>query len=153
MGRGLEGLLALGQLAELLLEVLEIHAALLERSIELTVGLHHIGIAGDDGAGPGIERVPYPGRHIRHARVVDIVQPTRVALRSFYRVCTERICPALSLGQTLGVVRDGDTLMLARLLTGMIREPVFQVWLYGEDLDTRGLVSELARTVKGGMLR
>lgn len=43
--------------------------------------------------------------------------------------------------------------MLARLLTGMIREPVFQVWLYGEDLDTRGLVSELARTVKGGMLR
>jgi hypothetical protein len=66
---------------------------------------------------------------------------------------TERIRTALTLGQTLGVVREGDTQMMARLLMGMIREPVFQAWLYGEDLDTQGLVNELARAVKGGMLR
>jgi AcrR family transcriptional regulator len=87
------------------------------------------------------------------AEAAGIDEEGEAALRSFYRACTERIRTALSLGQTLGVVRDGDTQMMARLLMGMIREPVFQAWLYGEDLDIRGLVSELARTVKGGMLR
>lgn len=87
------------------------------------------------------------------AEAAGIDEEGEAALRSFYRAATDRIRTALSLGQSLGVVRDGDTQMMARLLMGMIREPVFQAWLYGEDLDPRGLVDELARTVKGGMLR
>lgn len=87
------------------------------------------------------------------AEAAGIDEEGEAALRSFYRAATERIRTALALGQTLGVVRDGDTQMMARLLMGMIREPVFQSWLYGEDLNTRLLVDELARTVKGGMLR
>jgi AcrR family transcriptional regulator len=87
------------------------------------------------------------------AEAAGIDDEGEAALRSFYRAATDRIRTALTLGQSLGVVREGDTQMMARLLLGMIREPVFQAWLYGEDLDTRGLVAELALTVKGGMLR
>jgi len=87
------------------------------------------------------------------AEAAGIDEQGEAALRSFYRATTERIRNALSLGQTLGVVRDGDTQMMARLLLGMIREPVFQAWLYGEDLDSRGLVDELTHTLKGGVLR
>jgi len=86
------------------------------------------------------------------AEAAGIDEEGEAALRSFYRAATERIRTALTLGQTLGVVRAGDTQMMARLLLGMIREPVFQAWLYGEDLDSAGLVDELTRTLKGGVL-
>jgi AcrR family transcriptional regulator len=74
------------------------------------------------------------------------------ALRSFYAATTNRIQTALSLGQTLGVVRDGDPQMMARLLLGMIREPVFQAWLYGEVLDADALVTELGRMLREGAI-
>ncbi len=86
------------------------------------------------------------------AEAAGIDEEGGAALRSFYRVATERIHTALTLGQALGVVRPGDPLMMARLILGMVREPVFQSWLYGEDLDSRELVQELALTLKGGIL-
>jgi AcrR family transcriptional regulator len=75
------------------------------------------------------------------------------ALRSFYAAATQRIQTALEIGQVLGAVRDGDMRMTSRLLLGMIREPVFQAWLYQEQLDTGALVRELARVLRGGVLR
>lgn len=74
------------------------------------------------------------------------------ALRSFYRAATMRIQTALSMGQDLGVVRDGDPQMMARLMLGMIREPVFQAWLYGEDLDADALVTELGLMLRDGAI-
>jgi AcrR family transcriptional regulator len=74
------------------------------------------------------------------------------ALRSFYSAAIERIRVALTRGQSMGVVREGDTQMMARLLLGMIREPVFQAWLYNEDLDSHALLTELASTLRTGVL-
>ena len=74
------------------------------------------------------------------------------ALRSFYRAATMRIQTALSMGQGLGVVRDGDPQMMARLMLGMIREPVFQAWLYGEELDADALVTELGLMLRDGAI-
>ena len=42
--------------------------------------------------------------------------------------------------------------MMARLLLGMIREPVFQAWLYDEQLDTERLVQELGLMLREGAI-
>jgi len=74
-------------------------------------------------------------------------------LRGFYRAATERLATAIGTGQALGVVGRGDPLVLARLLLGMIREPVFQAWLYGEQLDASETVDLMARVMRDGLLR
>lgn len=73
-------------------------------------------------------------------------------LRGFYRAATERLATAISTGQALGIVSQGDPLVIARLLLGMIREPVFQAWLYGEDLDAAAVVDLLALVMRDGVL-
>ena len=73
-------------------------------------------------------------------------------LRGFYRTATERLATAISTGQMLGFVRPGEPLIMARLLLGMIREPVFQAWLYGEQLDAEIVVDALADVMREGML-
>jgi AcrR family transcriptional regulator len=74
-------------------------------------------------------------------------------LRGFYRAATERLATAISTGQQLGIVTSGDPLVIARLLLGMIREPVFQAWLYGEALDAPAVVGLLTQVMRGGLLR
>jgi len=73
-------------------------------------------------------------------------------LRGFYRVATNRLATAIQTGQALGIVREGDPLIMARLLLGMIREPVFQAWLYGEQLKAEDVVEELAGLMRTGLL-
>lgn len=73
-------------------------------------------------------------------------------LRGFYRAATDRLALAIATGQSLGVVRNGDPLIMARLLLGMIREPVFQAWLYGEQLDAELVVDALADVMREGIL-
>jgi AcrR family transcriptional regulator len=73
-------------------------------------------------------------------------------LRGFYRAATERLATAIATGQMLGFVRPGEPLIMARLLLGMIREPVFQAWLYGEQLDAEVVVVALADLMRDGML-
>jgi AcrR family transcriptional regulator len=73
-------------------------------------------------------------------------------LRGFYRAATDRLATAIATGQTLGFVRAGQPLIMARLLLGMIREPVFQAWLYGEQLDAELVVGALADVMREGML-
>lgn len=73
-------------------------------------------------------------------------------LRGFYRAATERLATAISTGQALGIVSQGDPLVIARLLLGMIREPVFQAWLYGEELDPTAVVDLLALVMRDGVL-
>ncbi|MCO4746225.1 MAG: TetR/AcrR family transcriptional regulator [Proteobacteria bacterium] len=75
------------------------------------------------------------------------------ALRSFYSGATQRIETALKTGQTLGVVRAGDTRLLARCLLGLLKEPVFQARLYNEPIDVHALSKELLSLISGGLLR
>lgn len=43
-------------------------------------------------------------------------------------------------------------MILARLLLGMIREPVFQAWLYGERLDAEAVVDAMTVVMRDGMI-
>lgn len=73
-------------------------------------------------------------------------------LRGFYRAATDRLATAIQTGQSIGFVRQGDSLIMARLLLGMMREPVFQAWLYGETLDAEEVVEELAAFMREGLI-
>jgi AcrR family transcriptional regulator len=74
------------------------------------------------------------------------------ALRSFYAAALGRIEAALQTGQALGVVRPADERLVARLLLGLIKEPVVQATLDGERVDAAGLVRELTQLLRGGLL-
>ena len=74
-------------------------------------------------------------------------------LRGFYRTATVRLATALATGQAIGIVGEGDPMVLARLVLGMIREPVFQAWLYGEELDAGAVVDLMASVMRDGVLR
>ena len=74
-------------------------------------------------------------------------------LRGFYRAATSRLATAIGTGQALGAVGQGDPLIFARLLLGMIREPVFQAWLYGEKFDASETVDLIAMVMRDGLLR
>ena len=75
------------------------------------------------------------------------------ALREFYAGATERIERALREGQQLGVVRPGDTRVLARCLLGLLKEPVFQAHLFSEPLDPEDLVQQVLAVISEGILR
>ncbi len=75
------------------------------------------------------------------------------ALRAFYGQALARIEAALRTGQALGVVRDGDVKLLARCLLGLLKEPVVQASLFGEELDPGRLVAEITSVVGGGIVR
>jgi len=75
------------------------------------------------------------------------------ALRDFYDQATTRIEAALHTGQALGVVRDGDVRLRARCVLGLIKEPVIQAVLHGEELDADALVGEIIGLLSGGVLR
>jgi AcrR family transcriptional regulator len=75
------------------------------------------------------------------------------ALRAFYGVALDRIETALRKGQALGVVRDGDTFVLARCLLGLMKEPVVQASLHGETLDASVLVTTLTGLLERGVLK
>ena len=64
-----------------------------------------------------------------------------------------RLATALATGRALGFVGEGDPMVLARLVLGMIREPVFQAWLYGEELDAQAVVDLMASVMRDGVLR
>ncbi len=75
------------------------------------------------------------------------------ALRGFYRRAVARIAKALSRGQEMGIVRDGDMELTARCLLGVIKEPVFQAQLFGEDLEASAVVDELVTLLTTGVLK
>lgn len=75
------------------------------------------------------------------------------ALRAFYGNALERIETALRTGQALGVVEPGDVKLLARCLLGMMKEPVVQASLHGDDLDADELVTSITRLLQGGLLK
>ena len=73
------------------------------------------------------------------------------ALRKFYGAATALIVSALERGQQMGLVVVADAQFAARCLLGMIKEPIFQAWLYGEPLDAVRLVHALLPLVVGGV--
>jgi len=74
------------------------------------------------------------------------------ALRAFYGQALARIEVALRTGQALGVVRPGDVSLKARLLLGLIKEPVVQATLEGRELDASALVDELLGLLRDGLI-
>jgi len=74
------------------------------------------------------------------------------ALRAFYGEALARIERALLTGQALGVVEPGDVAIRARCLLGMLKEPVTQARLFGDDLEPDRLVAELAGLLGRGLL-
>jgi AcrR family transcriptional regulator len=73
-------------------------------------------------------------------------------LRTFYGEALRRIETALRTGQALGVVRPGDVGLKARLLLGLIKEPVVQAHLEGRPVDTAALVQELTTLLRHGLV-
>lgn len=86
------------------------------------------------------------------SEAVGIDDEGDAVLRRFYRDVLARIERALTMGQALGVVRDGDVGLLARCVLGVIKEPVLQATLFGEDVDVDALVAELIALLSGGLL-
>jgi AcrR family transcriptional regulator len=91
-------------------------------------------------------------QRVLFAEAAGIDEEGDEGLRGFYRAVTDRLATAIATGQSLGVVTEGSPLILARLLLGMIREPVFQAWLYGETLDVEAVVEALATVMRDGMV-
>jgi AcrR family transcriptional regulator len=75
------------------------------------------------------------------------------ALRQFYSDAETRLARALGIGQAVGIVRPGDTAILAPMLIGMVREPVLQAWLRGRALEPAKLVDEVFATLAFGVVR
>lgn len=75
------------------------------------------------------------------------------ALKSFYGDALARIETALGTGQALGVVEPGDVKLLARCLLGMMKEPVVQASLHGDELDVDLLVQSITKLLQGGLLK
>lgn len=73
------------------------------------------------------------------------------ALRAFYGAATRLVVTALEAGRSMGLVEVADAQFAARCLVGMIKEPIFQAWLYGERLDAVRLVDALMPLVVGGV--
>ena len=75
------------------------------------------------------------------------------ALRAFYGGALARIEAALRTGQVLGVVRPGDVRLKARMLLGLLKEPVVQATLERGAVDPEALVAELTTLLRHGILR
>ena len=75
------------------------------------------------------------------------------ALSAFYAFALARVERALRRGQQLGVVRGGEVRQTARCLLGMLKEPVIQARLAGEDLDGDALATAIFSLLEGGVLR
>jgi len=87
------------------------------------------------------------------SEAVGIDEEGDEALREFYGAALQRIETALQTGQQLGVVYEGDVKLKARVLLGVIKEPVVQAKLYGETVDAGALVRELTLLLRRGVLK
>lgn len=74
------------------------------------------------------------------------------ALNQFYDRAAARIEKALRTGQELGIVRGGDVRLMALLVLGMLREPVWQAILRREAIDAERLVDEIFALLASGIL-
>lgn len=74
------------------------------------------------------------------------------ALAAFYAHALSRVEVALATGQTMGVVRVGETRQTARCLLGCLREPVMQARLAGEPLDAAALADAIFDLLRCGVL-
>lgn len=73
-------------------------------------------------------------------------------LRDFYGDALGRIERALRLGQSLGVVRDGDVTIMAQCVLGCVKEPVIQANLFRRPIAVDAIVGELFRLMRHGVL-
>ena len=75
------------------------------------------------------------------------------ALRDFYRQACDRVVRALRTGQELGIVRSGDTELIAQMLIGVLKQPILQATLEGRPLDHGTFVTAFYGLLVGGVLR
>lgn len=74
------------------------------------------------------------------------------ALAAFYAHALSRVEVALATGQTMGVVRVGETRQTARCLLGCLREPVMQARLAREPIDAAALADAIFDLLRCGVL-
>ena len=87
------------------------------------------------------------------AEAVGIDDEGDEALRAFYADATERVERALTTGQEMGIVRDGDMVLTAQMLMGVLKQPIFQGTLTDNPPDPAVFVQEFYRLLAGGVLR
>jgi AcrR family transcriptional regulator len=75
------------------------------------------------------------------------------AIRAFYQGALLRLETALTVGQQLGIVREGNLHLAARGVLGMVKEQVFFAALFGENADVDDVVDELYASLTSGLLR
>lgn len=86
-------------------------------------------------------------------RAVGIDAEGDAAIAAFYQRASGRLERALTAGQRMGIVADGDVRLLASGLMGLLKEPVFQATLAGEPLDVDRLSEMLFQLLRGGLFR
>ncbi len=74
------------------------------------------------------------------------------ALAAFYGHAVDRIERALQMGQSLGIVRHGETRQTARCLLGLLKEPVVQARLAREPLDANAVADAIFGLLSWGLL-
>ena len=73
-------------------------------------------------------------------------------VRDFYARAAGRLERALRTGQAIGVVVEGDPRLLARCILGVVKEPIFQGALAGEELLVGQLAEQVYRLLIGGVI-
>ena len=95
---------------------------------------------------PGVVRLLF-------TEAVGIDAEGDTAIRGFYDNAALRLEGALATGVRIGVVADGDLRLTSRCLIGLLKEPLFQASLRGEELDPDALTDLLVGLLSTGVLR
>jgi AcrR family transcriptional regulator len=111
--------------------------------IQVRENLRRIGIA-MAGQGAAVRIL------INEAEGID--QDGEEALAAFYAGVLARVERALRDGQALGVVRGGEVRQTARVLLGMLKEPVMLARLLGEPLDGEAMAEAIYGVLERGVL-
>jgi len=73
-------------------------------------------------------------------------------LRAFYTRVLDRLESALRAGQSMGIIRAGDTAAMALCTLGLVKESLFQQILGTRAVATQVIVSEILATAASGIL-
>jgi AcrR family transcriptional regulator len=85
-------------------------------------------------------------------QAVGLNEVGREQLRAFYTRVLDRIERALSVGQQLGIVRDGEPALIAICLLGMVKESLYQQIIGTRAFSTEVVVAEIFACIERGVL-
>ena len=85
-------------------------------------------------------------------QAVGLDEAGRGQLREFYQRVLGRLERAITVGQQLGVVRQGDPALISVFLMAMVKESLYQQIVGTRTFAVEKLVSEIFESVQRGML-